>query len=267
MAAGPCGVAEDDPDKDGDSALTMAESKAALAEVELSNQAVTLVSGTVEISTNFTIGQAVEAAVDELGSFIATTLPCAAVNIVDNTLTVEYGVYEGDCSYKGLTYAGTHSITVTSAEAGQLLVTHQWTALTNGVIEVSGNATVTWSGADASRNIQHELTWTRLSDGKTATGSGDRTQTLLSGGLLEGIQVDGTRSLVTDAGKWHLDIDEVEMRWIDAVPQSGNYTLDTPAGKQITMTFNREDADTIKVTVASGPHSFDIEVTTLPATE
>ena len=32
---------------------------------------------------------------------------------------------------------------------------------------------------------------------------------------------------------------DVEMRWVDPVPESGTYTLDTPSDKRITLDFER----------------------------
>ena len=53
----------------------------------------------------------------------------------------------------------------------------------------------------------------------------------------------------------------VEMRWADPVPQAGSYTLETPAGKTLSLGFSRVDADTISVTV-TGPRgrSFSFNV-------
>jgi hypothetical protein len=254
-AAGPCQPREDD-----EAALTTEEAKQALEEVALSSQADALISGTVEISTHFTIGQAVEAAAEELGAFVESQLPCAEVTLEGATLTIHYGVLEGNCTYNGYTYSGSHAITLTSAEAGHLVVDHHWTDISNGAVSVSGTATVTWSTEEGTRNVQHTLTWTRLSDGRAMTGSGDRTQSALDGGIAEGIRVDGTRRWSGDSGAWDLDIDEVEMRWTDPVPQSGGYELETPFGKTLSMTFARLDEDTITVTIGNGNRTLDLNI-------
>jgi hypothetical protein len=253
-AAGPCQQPKDDD------ALTVQEAKTALDEAALSAKADALISGTVEISTNFTIGQAVEAAAEELKTFIETQLPCAEITLEDATLTIVYGALKGNCTYNGHTYSGAHAITVTSAAAGNLIVNHEWTDISSGEVSVTGTATVTWSAETASRNVQHTLTWTRLSDNKKMTGSGNRTQTLLEGGILEGIEVDGTRHWSGDSGEWNLDIDKVQIQWTDPVPQSGSYAIDTPYDKSLSMTFNRKDEDTITVTIASGDKSFNLDI-------
>ncbi len=55
---------------------------------------------------------------------------------------------------------------------------------------------------------------------------------------------------------WELDIQYSEMCWIDPVPQSGSYILDTPFDKTAEMVFERADEDTILVTVSSGRKNF-----------
>jgi hypothetical protein len=241
--------------------LTLAEAAEALEEAKLSTQAEMLVGDTIEITTNFTIGDAVEQAAQELRDFIASQLPCAQLTLQGNTLTVEYGALPGNCTYNGHTFSGTHAITVTRNDTGDVQVDHVWTDLSNGIVSVSGTANVTWSFAQGSRHVVHSLDWTRLLDDKSAHGAGDRTQTLLPGGLSEGIQIDGARAWTADSGQWELGIDGVQVRWIDPVPQAGSYVLLTPKDKTLSMRFKRKDADTITVTITSGYKSFDIDVT------
>jgi hypothetical protein len=249
--------------KKNDDGLTYAQAREALDEAQLATEAATLLDGTVEISTNFTIGQAVEAAAAELRSFVASQLPCAEVTLSAATLEVEYGKKPGNCRFKGQTYSGTHAITVARNDQGNVQVDHTWTNLTNGKVSVSGTAEVTWNFTARSRTVVHTLTWTRVSDGRTATGSGDRTQTVLEGGLLEGIKIDGTREWSGDAGSWDLAISGVEMRWVDPVPQSGSYVLRTPAGRSATLSFARKDASVITVSVESGDKQFSFDVRSL----
>jgi hypothetical protein len=251
--------------KKEDESLTLGEASQALEESKLSTQAEMLVGDSVEIATNFTIGDAVEAAAQELQAFIESQLPCAAITLEGATLTVEYGALPGECLYNGHSFSGTHVITVTRNGEGDVEVDHEWINLSNGIVEVSGTANVTWSLSQGSRHVVHELDWTRLSDDKSATGSGDRTQTVLSGGLWQGIEINGSRAWDGEAGHWDLDIDGVEVRWIDPVPQSGSYTLTTPADKTLAMTFERVDTNTIHVTITNGEKDFGFDVSTLPA--
>lgn len=251
--------------KPAEEPLTTSEASQALEEASISGEAASLTSGSIEIATSFTIGQAVEDAAKEIQGFVAAQMPCAKITLANATLDIEYGALPGNCTWKGLQYSGKHSITVARNEMGDIEVDHTWTDLSNGRVKVSGSADVTWSLAAQSRHVVHELTWTRLSDGKTATGSGDRTQGVLAGGLAEGFKEDGSRSWKGASGQWDLAISGVEVRWIDPVPQAGKLTLETPAGKTLTMTFTRVDTTTIKVTVASGEKSFSFDVKAVTA--
>ncbi|MDH5490649.1 MAG: hypothetical protein OEY14_01620 [Myxococcales bacterium] len=243
--------------------LTRAEAQEALEEAQLAGQAATLIASSADLSTNFTIGGAVEAAADELRSFIGSQLPCAQITLSAATLTVEYGALAGSCTYRGQTYSGTHAISVMRNETSQVVVNHTFSELSNGAISVSGTAIVTWSFSNPSRHIEHELVWTRLSDGRQGVGTGDRLQTPLAEGLLVGIEIDGTRTWSGESGEWALDIDGVQVRWIDLVPQAGTYTLETPFGKTLTLSFLRTSPTQIQVTVTNGVDEFQFNVPTL----
>src|ERR1700749_880591 len=69
--------------KDGE--LTAAEAQESLEEASASSQAEGLTSPTVGISKNFTIGEAVEQAAQDLKTFIASQLPCADVALAGST--------------------------------------------------------------------------------------------------------------------------------------------------------------------------------------
>lgn len=247
--------------KDNAEPVTSTEAKLAVDESSLSSQASDLTGSSIELTTSFTIGGAVEKAADELKTFVGSQLPCAEITLDKATLTVKYGAKPGNCTYRGHSFSGTHAITVNRNDAAQGVdVHHQWTDFTNGVVKVSGTADVTWSGKDVSRRVKHDLTWTRIVDGKTGRGAGDRTQRPLGGGVAEGIQVDGTRTWDGDSGHWELSIVGVEMRWADPVPQAGTYTLAAPKGKNLSLSFRRLDADRIEVAVTSGARSFKFVV-------
>lgn len=245
--------------------MTLGEAGQAVEEISIDGQAAQITSNTVEISTSFTIGAAVEQAAQEIKTFIESQLPCAEITLSAAKLTVQYGKKPGNCVYRGQTYAGTHTIEVKRTAPGELEVSHAWIGLSNQRVQVDGTATVTWSATEKSRRVVHELTWTRLSDGRKGTGNGDRKQTLLEGGLAEGIKIDGTRGWTGDRGHWDLAIRGVEVRWVDPVPQAGSYTLLAPSGRSMTLSFTRVDADSIKVTVASGERSFSFQVNSVGA--
>ena len=68
--------------------------------------------------------------------------------------------------------------------------------------------------------------------------------------------MNGSRTWEGKSGRWDTAINNVEMRWVDPVPQTGSYVLSTPFDKSLSMSFERVDEDSIKVTIASGDRSF-----------
>jgi hypothetical protein len=243
-----------------ESELTAGEAQESLEQASASSQAEGLTSATVDISTNFTIGEAVEQAATDLKAFIGSQLPCADVTLSGATLTVEYGVNPGNCVYRGHTFSGTSAITISKDDMDNVVVDHQWTDLSNGIVQLNGSAHVTWNFNDKTRHITHDLKWTHLASGRTGEGTGDRTEQPLAAGIATGFQVDGSRSWSGQKGTWDLAIDGVQMQWTDPVPQAGTYSLSTPYNKTVTMSFSRVDADTIKVTVAGPKHDFSFNV-------
>lgn len=255
-------------------ALTREEAATALEEIKISSQAQALTSNSIEIGTKFTIGDAAENAAAELRTFVQSQLPCAEVTLQRNdatqketTLTIEYGKNPGNCQYRGHKFSGRHTISVARTDRDLVEVDHIWEELSNGEVLVNGTASVDWDFSEKTRHVVHNSEWTRLKDGRSGEGSGDRTQQALAGGIATGFSVDGTRNWKGEKGSWDLDIDQVEMRWIDPVPQAGTYTLDTPFDKQLSVAFERVNATKINVTVAGPKRSFDFDVLTLPASD
>ena len=123
--------------------------------------------------TNFTLGDAVNDAANELRSFVESQLPCADVTLSGNTLTVEYGALAGNCTYRGQTYHGTHAITVTQSTGNQLIVDHDYDGFANNEVTLDGTAHVTWDFDSQSRRVQYNGTWGQLDGGSAVEGSGD----------------------------------------------------------------------------------------------
>jgi hypothetical protein len=246
----------------GDEGFTRAEAQEALEEAQGSAASEDLMVASVEINTSFTIGGAVENAAAELRAFVEANLPCAEVTLEGSTLTVEYGAKPGNCTYRGHEFSGSTSVTVEANSASDVRVHHEWNGFSNGVVVLDGTADVTWNFEALERHVVHHAEWTHLETGRSGVGEGDRVQRPLAGGITEGFSVDGSRSWTGDLGRtWDLAIDDVEMRWADPVPQAGSYTLESPEGKTLSLSFSRVDSDTIEVTV-TGPRgrsfSFDV---------
>jgi hypothetical protein len=246
--------------------LTYAEAQDAVREAALASEATSIAEGSVEIATSFTLGQAAEAAAAEVRDFIESQMPCAEVTLVDKTVTVVYGAKAGECVWRGRTMSGTHVITFLKTDS-QIEISHEWQDISNGRVEVDGTATVTWDLDEETRHVVHELTWTRLGDGRTATGSGDRTQSPLDGAWDDGIVVDGSRAWEGENARWDLQIDGVAWRWIDPVPQAGSYELTTPKDKTVRMKFERLDETTIQVTVEGARRDHTFRVTSIGEVE
>jgi len=240
--------------------MTSGEASEALDEASVSAQASELTSASIDIATNFTIGQAASQAAQDLASFIASQLPCADITTSIDTLTIVYGAKPGVCTYNGHVFSGTQTITIIPTSTG-VEVDHAWSNFSNGVVSVSGDAQVTWDAKNPSRHVTHSLDWTRVWDGRQGHGTADVTQTPLTGGVLVGFEENGTRSWSGTSGFWSLDVDAVQVRWADPVPQSGSYVLTTPSLKTATLAFTRLTDTTIQVSLTSGKSSFEFNVT------
>jgi len=242
--------------------LTSAEASQALDESSVESQASALTTTPIEISTNFTIGSGLENAATQLRAFLTSELPCAQISLSGATVTTQWGAAGGTCSYEGMAYSGTSTVTISQNDPGTVEVDHTWTNFSNGKVEVTGTAQVTWSSTDATRHVVHQLSWTRLSDGHAGTGTGDRTETLVSPseGLLGGVSINGTRHWSAESGQWNLTITGVEVRVQDPVPESGAYQLTTPESKSVALSFERLGAASIQVTVSGPKESFSFVV-------
>jgi hypothetical protein len=254
-----CGGENDEP-------LTRDEAEEAVASVKLSASAQSLTTDVIEISTHFTIGKAVHEAALELKLFAKEQIPCAIVSAEGNEgnghVTIDFGDLNDACSFRGRNYAGVVELDVERSD-GQLAVHHSWQGLTNGNVTVDGEADVTWSRDDASRHVTYDVEFTHEDADGTLRASGDVTQRLIDSllGITAGVQVDGTRELTRGDRSWSLDIDGVQMRGLDPVPQAGKYELVTPNDKHVTLSFERLNLTTIRVTL-TGPqgktHQIDV---------
>ena len=74
--------------REREQALTVEQATQALEESTAASEAEGLTAASVDISTQFTIGQGVEAAAGELRAFIGSQLPCAEVALSGATLNL-----------------------------------------------------------------------------------------------------------------------------------------------------------------------------------
>ena len=227
--------------------FTNAEFRAAMEEVALTGDAAALQNGVVEITTSFTLAEGLQQVLDEVRAFLESQAPCSTVDSPSQgTLVIDFGELGDACTYKGNTYAGIVTVTF-DVQSDRVVVNHDYDGLTNGRVTVDGGAEVTWH--DGTRHVVTDFEF--AGSNRTVQVDSDRTQSLI-GSLGDGIRVEGERNWHGESGDWHLDIDDVEMRGRDPVPQDGVYTLTTPKGKEMSLSFDRVDDDTIAVTIMGG---------------
>ncbi len=239
------------------------QARIAIEESVLSSQAANLISGAIDLSTQFTIGGSTEEALAELGALIELQLPCARVDKIGTTLVLEYGVFEGLCDYAGQTYTGIHKMTIVSTAPGTCVTENHWIGFSNDVVTVSGSATTSWESASSPRRVDYSLHWTSRLAPRDATGTGTRSQSVLGLDWTAGTLNTGEHHWRDPSGDWHLRLEKAATLWQDSVPQSGVYTLETPFETDVTMGFSRVDEDAIEVVVSSGDRRYIYRVNKL----
>ncbi len=224
-------------------------------EIALTGQAAGLENGIVEITTSFTLGDGVEAILEEVRSFAQSQVACSSVaSPQPGVLVIDFGALGDRCQFRGKTYAGVVTVTWERSEDA-VIVKHAYDGITDGRVTLHGQSTVTWT--DDSRRVQTDIRFE--SERGPVDVESDRTQTLLAEHG-EGIMVVGTRDWTSPRGTWSVDIDDVEMRAVDPVPQAGTYTLTTPQEHQLTLGFRRLDASTIEVSITGGREDWVFQV-------
>ncbi len=228
-------------------AASAAEMRMAVDEVVASGQAASLEDGVVEITTDFTLGDGLHGILEQIRGFVQSQIPCSTIETPDDhTLVIDFGELADGCEFRGRTFAGI--VTVSYEIAGDdVVVTHHYDAVTDGRATLDGETVVTWS--ERSRHVVTDFDV--IAPRGEFSSDSVRTQTLI-GDPADGIRVDGERNWHGERGDWHLEIEDVEMRAVDPVPQDGAYVLTTANGREITMTFERIDDDTIEVRVTGG---------------
>lgn len=234
--------------------MSLAEIQEAVDGLVLAGQIQTLEDGTLELTTDFTIADGVQAILDERRAFLESQLPCSTVEAIPDGLRVDFGTLGDECEYRGMTFAGVVEVTV-RAENSAFVVEHEYLGLTNGVVRLDGSVDATWS--QGSRRVVTDLEGTRLADERVLSVQADRVFTLrdADAGLAGGFVIDGERGWqVSPDRPWSMTIDGVTVRWEDPVPEDGVYSVTAPSGAGASLAFDRVDEDTIALSLSSGPH-------------
>jgi hypothetical protein len=250
-----------------DDELTNGEAYEALSQALVSGEGEALVGESISISTDFTIADGLEAAAENLHDFLVSQSDCWVVTRDGLTVSIDYGVLSEACVFNGKVYGGRSAVTLEAIDAEGAELTHAWTDFTDGVVTVTGAAAVSWDFADPERRVVDDLTWTGRNG--TVSASGERSQTLIDeeAGLAGGIVVDGRRDWTFEGETWTLTIEGVQMRGIDPIPQAGVYRLSSPDGHELTLSFGRLDAATIRATLRAGAQEWRFDVTATGVTE
>jgi len=237
---------------DLDQPMSAAEFSEAVEMIALSNRAEARSGEVVQISTDFTIGAAVEESVDNLRAFYESQAPCAEITQIERTLTVNFGVTGDGCEFNGSTWTGAQTLALEQPGDGTLTVLHGWEGLSDGDVQLDGAATVVWSAGDRTREVAHDGVWTL--EGLELQVEGERTERLLDeeAGVAGGIIINGDRSWTVEGAEWGLVHAGVEVQWDDPIPQAGTSILVNPSGKLLSARYERQDADTIRLTLSNG---------------
>ncbi len=217
------------------------EAAAALEQSARSGEGIRATSEPIEVSTDFTIGGALEDAAEDLRAFWDSQAPCNEVERDGATTTIDWGSLSDGCVYDGHTYTGVTAITVEKSDADDIEVLHEWMGFHNEDVGVDGEALVTWALDAQTRRVQTTHTWS--DDVESVDVVGDHEIAALGDA---GYVLDGTRDWTTDKGDWHLDMIDIGFRLTDPVPESGSYVVTNPAGKTVEMAFSRVDDTTIE---------------------
>lgn len=230
----------------------------------------------IELTTDFTIGEGYEAAAESLRDWLESQLPCSTVTVGDADggiaqVHMDLGPPSAEgCAWRGRTWSGALSISLVSVDpAGAVVLEHEWIELSDGIYTLDGAATVTWDGraGPTERQVEYAADWT--SEAGVLSADGALTHAPLDGETFEtGFVADGERDWIDEEGRaWALRIEGVEARWLDPVPQAGEYRMTHPTGKEATLRFTRVDEDTIRLTLSGGAADRVFDVSRLGVVE
>lgn len=237
-----CASADDEPRASVQNAELALEQSALTAQIDA------LVADAADLNSRFDIGQGFEAAAQQLQDQLNVLLPCASVVRQGSTLAIVYDALGVPCVYHGRGLAGWHTVRVMRNADNEVSVHHEFADFRDARVSLSGSADVTWSRTSGSRRVEHTLTYSVLegaSAGWHGESYGDSTQLTLD----DGVRMNGIRTWSSAHGGYQLEMQAIEQRFADSVPQLGAYDLTTPENDALTLAFGRIDTDNIRVIV------------------
>ena len=248
--------------------LDQTELRVALEEAVETGQVQQLENGVIEITTDFTIGDGIEQVRQHIEDVLAACGSTQVSAMDDVTVLVDFGPAATPCMHAGKLYSGQVELVISIAD-DSIDVAHTYRDLSNGTYTLNGTQDVSWTGnafdvgSVVERHIVSDLSWNGPRG--FVEHQAERTMTFMDWltGPTQRIRIDGEHRWQRAGDEWRLDVDEVELRLIDPVPQAGSYVLELPSGKQAGLHFARVDEHTIAVTVTGGRRDHVFHVTRL----
>ncbi len=243
--------------------MTRMEMRAAVQQVVESGQVQQLENGIVEITTDFTIGDAVQQVRDRIAEVLAACGQTTVTAMDDVSIRIDFGPASDPCAFDGQKYSGVVDLVI-AREGEVLTVEHDYQDLSNGTYTLNGDKTVTWTsegGDRVVRDIVSSVGWTGPNGPVEHTSERTMTFSDFLGAPEAPITIDGGHRWTRDGDTWDLDVNAVELRLVDPVPQDGSYVLTVPSGREGTLSFERVDEDTIAVRFQTGLRSRTFHVT------
>ncbi len=243
--------------------MTALEMRAAVQEVVENGQVQQLENGVVEITTDFTIGDGVQQIRDHIAQVLAACAQTTVTAMDDVSIHIDFGPASDPCEFDGKRYSGVVDLVITR-DGEDVTVAHTYQGLSNGTYTLDGDKTVTWTsggGTKVLRTIDSNVGWTGPNGPVDHTSQRTMIFSDFLGGPEAPITIDGNHHWTRDGDAWALDMNEVEFRLVDPVPQDGSFVLTIPNGKEGTLSFERVDEDTIAVQFSTGLRSRTFHVT------
>jgi len=240
--------------------MTPDEARAAVEELVEVSRPEALVGRGLELSTDFEAGRPVDVAAEELVDLWESEVGCAEVVRTTNVVTVDFGLPEDGCLWDGQPRSGVLYLAVERNDE-VVEVSHVWQELSDGGVVVAGDALVSWTAGESTRQVVHQLSW---SEGRRrGTTTGTRLQRVVDPvAALDGaLELDGERDWTRRrGGEWHLDLIAAWWRLDDPVPEGGSAQVVDPEGRKLELAFSRRGADLFEVTATGRRLEADLQV-------
>ena len=166
-------------------------------------------------------------AAEHIRDFVHSQLPCAEVTLEDATLTIEYGALPGNCTLPRPQVRTAR----TRSTSRRTTTTKSWSSTTGRTSTTAASRSaatpsVTWNaqGPEPARRARADLD-AHVRRPHRPRAAATASQRPLAGGLRRRLRGRRHARWEGKRGRWDLDIDHVEMRWADPVPQAGSLVL------------------------------------------